>query len=87
MKEMLIKNKKEDRFHAGRQVELQMWAWRNIMDNAFKKVITVILLVILGFVALRIIGAVLGVLIPLAILALIGYIVFRLINKTSSRKF
>lgn len=57
------------------------------MDNAFKKVITVILLVVLGFVALRIVGAVLGVLIPLAFLALIGYIVFRLINKTSSRKF
>ena len=64
-----------------------LWAWRNIMDNAFKKVITIILLVILGFVALRIVGAVLGVLIPLAFLALIGYIVFRLINKTSSRKF
>jgi hypothetical protein len=56
------------------------------MNITFKKVITVILLVILGFVALRVVGAVLGALIPLAFLALIGYIVFRLINKTS-RKF
>lgn len=57
------------------------------MDNIFKKVITVILLVILGLVALKIIGAVLGVLIPLAFLALVGFVVFKLINKSCSGKF
>ncbi len=57
------------------------------MNNIFKKVITIILLVILGIIALRIIGAVIGVLIPLAFLALVGYIVFRIINKSYTRKF
>ncbi|PYG86851.1 hypothetical protein LY28_02671 [Ruminiclostridium sufflavum DSM 19573] len=57
------------------------------MNNTFKKVITVILLIILGFIALRIVGAVIGALIPLAFLALIGYVVFRLINKGYSKRY
>lgn len=57
------------------------------MDNIFKKVITVILIIVLGIVALKIVGVVIGVLIPLAFLALIGYVVFKLINKGCSRKF
>lgn len=57
------------------------------MDDKFKKVITIIVLIILAIIALKIIGVVLRVIFPLAVIAGLGYLVFRLINKNSAKKY
>lgn len=57
------------------------------MDNKFKKLITVIVMIFLFIIALRIVGWVLNLILPVAVIGLIGYIVFRLINKNGARKY
>ncbi len=57
------------------------------MDNKFKKLITVIVMIFLFIIALRIVGWVLNLILPVAIIGVIGYIIFRLINKGSARKY
>ncbi len=57
------------------------------MDDKFKKIITIIVMIFLFIIALRIVGWVLNLIFPIAVIALIGYIVFRLINKNSARKY
>lgn len=53
------------------------------MENKFKKIVTIIVLIVLAIIALKIIGFVLNAILPLAVLAGIGYVIFRLINKNS----
>ncbi len=57
------------------------------MDDKLKKIITVIVMIFLFIIALRIVGWVLSLILPVAIIGVIGYIVFRLINKSSARKY
>ncbi|MDF2985661.1 MAG: hypothetical protein K0R50_1171 [Eubacterium sp.] len=57
------------------------------MDDKLKKIITIIVMIFLFIIALRIVGWVLNLIFPIAVIALIGYIVFRLINKNSARKY
>ncbi|MHB8063401.1 MAG: hypothetical protein ACYDG2_12325 [Ruminiclostridium sp.] len=57
------------------------------MDVKLKKVVTVIVLIFLAIIALKIVGFVLNIIFPLAVIGGIGYIVFRLINKNSAKKY
>lgn len=61
------------------------------MDNRFKKLITVIVLIFLAIIAIRIalkiVGVILGILLPLAVIGVIGYVVFRLITNNSTTKY
>ena len=57
------------------------------MDDKFKKVITVVVLIILAIIALKIIGVVIRVLFPLAVICGIGFLIFKLINKNSAKKY
>lgn len=57
------------------------------MDDKLKKVVTIIVLIFLAIVAINIIGWVLKLILPLAIIGGIGYIVFRLINRNSTKKY
>lgn len=57
------------------------------MDDKVKKIITIIVMIFLFIIALRIVGWVLNLIFPLAIIALIGYIIFRIINKNSAKKY
>ncbi len=54
------------------------------MDAKLKKIITIIVLIFLCIIALRIVGWVLGLIFPLAVIGLIGFIVFKLINKNKA---
>ena len=57
------------------------------MDNKFKKVLTIIGMIFLFIIALKILGWVLSLILPVAIIGLIGYIIFRVINKNSASKY
>ena len=57
------------------------------MDNKFKKVVTIIVMIFLFIIALNIVGFVLNLIFPLAVIGVIGYIIFRLINKNSANKY
>lgn len=57
------------------------------MDNKLKKIITVIVLIFLFIIALKILGWVLGLIFPLLILGIIGYVIFRLINRNGARRY
>ena len=57
------------------------------MDDKLKKVITIIVMIFLIIIALKIVGFVLNLIFPLAVIGVIGYIVFRLINKKSTNKY
>ncbi|OPX41981.1 hypothetical protein CLHUN_41520 [Ruminiclostridium hungatei] len=57
------------------------------MDDRFKKLLTIIGMIFLFIIALRILGFVLNLLFPVAIIGLIGYIVFRVINKNGAKKY
>jgi hypothetical protein len=55
------------------------------MNNTIKKIATVIGMVVLAIIALKIVGMVLSALIPIAFIVLVGYIIFRVINKNSAK--
>ncbi len=57
------------------------------MDDRFKKIITIIAMIFLFIIALKIVGFVLNLIFPVAVIALIGYIIFRVINKGSAKKY
>ncbi len=57
------------------------------MDNKFKKVLTIIGMIFLFIIALKILGWVLSLILPVAIIGLIGYIIFRVINKNGASKY
>jgi len=57
------------------------------MDDRFKKLLTIIGMIFLFIIALRVLGFVLNLLFPVAIIGLIGYIVFRVINKNGAKKY
>jgi Flp pilus assembly protein TadB len=57
------------------------------MNDIFKKIITVIVMIFLFIVAINIVGFVLKLLLPLAVIVIAGYIVFRLINKHSANRY
>jgi len=57
------------------------------MDDKLKKVVTIVVMIFLVIIALRIVGWVLGLLFPLAVIGAIGYIIFRLINRKSTNKY
>lgn len=57
------------------------------MDDKLKKIITAVVLIFLAIIALSIVGSILRAIFPLAVIAVIGYIVFRLISKKSTNKY
>jgi len=57
------------------------------MDDKLKKVVTIIVLIFLAIIALKIVGFILQAIVPLAIIGGIGYIIFKLINKNSAKKY
>ena len=57
------------------------------MDDKLKKVITIIVMIFLFIVALYLVGFVLKVIFPLAIIGIIVYVIFRVINKNSANKY
>jgi Flp pilus assembly protein TadB len=57
------------------------------MDVKLKKVVTIIVLIFLAIIALKIVGFVLNIIFPLAVIGGIGYIIFRLINRNSAKKY
>ncbi len=57
------------------------------MDDRFKKIITIIAMIFLFIIALKILGFVLNLIFPVAVIALIGYIIFKVINKNSAKKY
>lgn len=57
------------------------------MDDKFKKIITIIVMIFLFIIAVKIVGFVLNLVLPLAVIGIAGYIVFRLINRSSTKKY
>jgi len=57
------------------------------MDDKLKKVVTIVVLIFLAIIALKIVGVVLNLIFPLAVIGGIGYIIFRVINKNSTKKY
>ncbi len=55
------------------------------MDDKTKRIITIIVAIFLLIMAVSIVGFILKQLIPLAILVIAGYIVYRLIGKKGRR--
>lgn len=57
------------------------------MDNTLKKIITVIVMIFLFIIAVRIVGWVLNLILPVAVIGIAGYIVFRLISRNNAKKY
>jgi|GEM_PF-2149594 len=57
------------------------------MDDKFKKILTIIGMIFLFIIALKIVGWVISLILPVAVIALIGYIIFRVINKNSRSRY
>lgn len=57
------------------------------MDDKLKKIITIIVMIFLFIIALSIVGWVLKLILPVALIVLVGYIIFRIINKRSAKKY
>lgn len=57
------------------------------MDDKLKKVVTIVVMIFLFIIALNIVGFVLKLIFPLAVIGIAGYIVFRLINRKSTNKY
>ncbi len=57
------------------------------MDDRFKKIITIVVMIFLFIIALRILGWVLSLILPVAVIGGIGYIIFRIINKSGAKKY
>ncbi len=57
------------------------------MDDKFKKIITIVVMIFLFIIALRILGWVLSLILPVAVIGAIGYIIFRIINKSGAKKY
>lgn len=57
------------------------------MDDKLKKVVTIVVMIFLFIIALKVVGWVLSLIFPLAVIGVIGYIVFRLINRKSTNKY
>lgn len=57
------------------------------MDDKFKKIITVIAMIFLFIIAIRLVGFVLSLIFPVAVIAIAGYIVFKLINRKSTNRY
>lgn len=57
------------------------------MDDKLKKIVTIIVMIFLFIIALKVVGFVLNLIFPVAIIGVIVYIIFRLINRNSARKY
>lgn len=57
------------------------------MDDRLKKILTIVVMIFLFIIALRILGWVLQLILPIAVIGLIGYVIFRIINKNSAKKY
>ncbi len=57
------------------------------MDNTLKKIITVIVMIFLFIIAVKIVGWVLSLILPVAVIGIAGYIVFRLISRNNAKKY
>lgn len=55
------------------------------MDDKLKKIITIIVVILLFIIAIRIVGWVLSLIFPLAVIGIAGYIVYRLISRKSTK--
>lgn len=57
------------------------------MDNTLKKIITVIVMIFLFIIAVKIVGWVLSLILPVAVIGIAGYIVFKLISRNNAKKY